>query len=184
MFCEECGKEIEDDAQYCVHCGHRFVQSPSATPQKKKRFGKGVWIIGGIIILIALTFIFGWIPSFSEPKYDCSVKTGYVTVQNIPTSEAKITLVNTNNKVIKTLYLTSGSQGRIQNICNGRYYIYYEFGQQWNPSSQEFAVLTSSPEHFLDPLDFKGNNYYEVSLVPGSGNARTVGGDYNETNQS
>ena len=32
MFCNQCGKEIEDGSKFCVYCGHSFVNggSPSA----------------------------------------------------------------------------------------------------------------------------------------------------------
>jgi hypothetical protein len=179
MKCLTCGKENDDDAQFCIHCGHNIGQS-SSIPREKKRIGWGVWIGGALIIVVILAFLFGWMPSLSGPTHDCSVKAGYITIQNVPDSDAYVTLLDKDNNVDKALYLTAGSQGTIDGICNGRYYLNYEFGEQWDPSLNAFAVIKSNG-NFVDPLDFDGSNYYDVSLVPGSGNARTSDTSLNTT---
>jgi hypothetical protein len=179
MKCPACREENDDDAQFCIHCSHNFVRSPP-TPQKKKGVGIGVWIGGAFVILVIVGFLSGW---FSEPKYDCSVTEGYINIQNVPNSDAYMRLVDKNNDAVKTLYIRAGSQGTISGICNGRYYLHYEFGEQWNPSLKAFAVIKSR-EKFDDSFDFRGDNYFKVSLIPGSGNAQTSKTSTNETAQS
>jgi hypothetical protein len=182
MRCPYCNNDNDSDAQFCNSCGKPLAWSPPASPLPKKGPGWGIWLGAGVIIvLVILAYIFGWIPSLSGPKYDCSVKEGYVTIQNVPDADAYVRLLDPSDKVIKSLYIKAGSQGAIENICNGRYYLYYDEGSQWDSSTKQFAVSTDKG-HFMDPLDFKGDNYFEISLVPGSGNARTAG-DSNSTTE-
>lgn len=44
--CPECGKEISDTSKRCPHCGYR----------EKKKINKKVFLIGGIIIALLITF--------------------------------------------------------------------------------------------------------------------------------
>jgi hypothetical protein len=181
MKCPACKGENDDDAQFCIHCRQTLVHASTLTPPPKKGSGAGLFIGVALVVLVIVAFLSGWIPFFSAPKHDCSVTEGYVTIQNVPGSDAYLTLLDNDNNVAKTLHLSAGSQGTITGICNGRYYLYYEFGTQSDSSSQTVATLKTRAEKFVDPLDFTGDNYYEVSLVPGSGNARTTSDSYNRT---
>lgn len=111
--------------------------------------------------------------TFVEPNFDCSVKDGSVNIQNGLSKGAYLKLVDKDKKIFKTLYIPTNSNGVINGICNGRYYLYYELGEQWDPSSNSFKDKTSLKK-FSDPLDFTGNNNYKATLnpVPG-GNAKT-----------
>jgi len=182
MKCPACREENDDDAQFCIHCSHNFVRSPP-TPPKKKGVGIGVWIGGAIVFLVIAGIYFGWFSSFFPPKYDCSIKQGIINIQNDPHSDVYLTLLDENNNIAKSLYLTAGSYGTIDGICNGRYYLYYQFGNKWNPSSKTFAI-NEPKEKFNDPVNIRGTNYYDVSLVPGSGNAHTSETSNNETARS
>lgn len=51
MFCNKCGKEIEDGAKSCPNCGENFVQTSQKTEKKKK---KKVGCICGLVIIIAM----------------------------------------------------------------------------------------------------------------------------------
>ncbi len=39
MFCQKCGKEVEENAKYCPNCGYNFVKE-----EEKKVSGKGRYI--------------------------------------------------------------------------------------------------------------------------------------------
>jgi hypothetical protein len=111
--------------------------------------------------------------TLTEPKYDCSVKDGSVSIQNGLSKGAFLKLADKDKRTFKTLYIPANSNGVINGICNGRYYLYYELGNQWDPSSNSFKDETSLKK-FDDPLDFKGDNYYEATLNPVTGgNAQT-----------
>lgn len=183
MQCPACRTENDADAGFCDHCGQQLVPSPSHPPKKGGR-GAGTWIavaVPGFLVICAVLFLL--VPFLSGPGYDCSVTTGYVAIQNVPGSDAYVSIVDRNDNIVKTVYIAAGSRGAIRDICNGRYYLYYVTGRQWDSSSESFAVATDSG-HFIDPFDFDGSNYYEVSLVPGSGNARTSGSGYNESGRT
>ena len=49
--CPECGKEISDKTEVCIHCGYNFRK-----PQKKKKW---ILIVGIIIIFIAIAMAIG-----------------------------------------------------------------------------------------------------------------------------
>lgn len=79
MYCKFCGKEINDDAEVCVHCGKRVkevvVQEKSSS---KPKYGTGILLclflgLIGLIIGIAIypfgsverkTFIKGWLEAY------------------------------------------------------------------------------------------------------------------------
>jgi hypothetical protein len=181
MKCPACGEENDDDSQFCVQCRHNLARlSPS--PEKKKGIGLGVWIGGALVLVVLAGIYFGWFSLFFPPKYDCSVQQGSIEIQNDPHSDVYLTLRDENNNIAKSLYLTAGSYGTMSNICNGRYYLYYQFGKQWNPSSKTFAIQETTKK-FNDPVNINGADVYDVSLVPGSGNARTSTTTDNKTEQ-
>ena len=60
MFCNNCGKEIPDTAEFCRHCGHKRGVKGRATPtpeptskpvvtSKKTGVNWLVWVVGGIL---------------------------------------------------------------------------------------------------------------------------------------
>lgn len=54
MFCPRCGKQIPDNAKFCVHCGNPIGDDagPGANPPKRK---KGLWgVIFTIVIIVLL----------------------------------------------------------------------------------------------------------------------------------
>lgn len=63
MFCEKCGKQIEDDSLFCVYCGHengRDIQpanngrSSKLAVKKKKRLKKWQKVILVFMVIILL----------------------------------------------------------------------------------------------------------------------------------
>lgn len=54
MFCPKCGKEINDDAAVCVHCGRSLQQRPEENPEfQESKSGLGV-VLGLFLGLIGL----------------------------------------------------------------------------------------------------------------------------------
>ena len=75
MFCKNCGKEINDNAAVCIHCGCAIEEKPQSKPEfKEDKKGMGALLgfflgIIGLIIGICIypaetnarkTFIKGW----------------------------------------------------------------------------------------------------------------------------
>lgn len=53
MYCPKCGKEINDDAEICIHCGRRVKNEPILTSNDGKN-----------AVRFVLTFFLGFIGSF------------------------------------------------------------------------------------------------------------------------
>lgn len=53
MFCQNCGKQLYDEAVICPACGAETVNAQTVTKQSKKKTAKGLWkLIVGIILLL------------------------------------------------------------------------------------------------------------------------------------
>lgn len=83
MFCRQCGKEIDDDSIFCVHCGIAMAQAvPAQQPVymvKKRR----IWpyaLIACIAIVIAVLLLNGSKPGYSsaEAAAEAYVKAWYI----------------------------------------------------------------------------------------------------------
>ena len=58
MFCPKCGKELPDDAQFCVKCGHGIGTASAASaapPIKSSR--AGMWMLGALLALALVWFL-------------------------------------------------------------------------------------------------------------------------------
>ena len=80
MYCKYCGKEINDDAEICVHCGRstgrQNAQKSYEVDEPKTAIGILLWLFLGLIgLVIGLllypsntirrsTFIKGWVGAF------------------------------------------------------------------------------------------------------------------------
>ena len=57
MFCKKCGKEIDDEAIVCVHCGCAVEETKKNTEQDTPKTGMGIlfgWLLGLIGLIIGL----------------------------------------------------------------------------------------------------------------------------------
>lgn len=55
MLCKKCGKELKQDAKFCIHCGDAVQPEIIPEEQKEKKKGKAkVWLIGAASFLFAL----------------------------------------------------------------------------------------------------------------------------------
>lgn len=52
-FCSKCGKEVNDEAEICVHCGCRIKPEPTSSKTDGQNISR-----------FLLTFFLGWIGSF------------------------------------------------------------------------------------------------------------------------
>lgn len=80
MYCKNCGKEVNDNAVVCIHCGCALDKTPSYEVQTTGVSKKGIGIALGILLgLLGLligfliynhneyekqTFIKGWVTGF------------------------------------------------------------------------------------------------------------------------
>lgn len=64
MCCRHCGREVHDDAIYCVHCGRSLTNSRSARPEYRGDSQKGL----GVILSLFLGLIGLIIGLFSFPS--------------------------------------------------------------------------------------------------------------------
>ena len=63
MFCEKCGKEIDNNAVICVHCKHQIV------PIKKGSSNKIILIVLIPIVLLSSFVIIGILAALAIPKF-------------------------------------------------------------------------------------------------------------------
>ncbi len=66
MFCKNCGKELLSDEKYCSSCGNstNSEQIPYAndkTTKKKKNKGKITGIVPGLLLIMFITIIVGFV---------------------------------------------------------------------------------------------------------------------------
>lgn len=95
MFCTKCGKNIEDTAAFCVHCGSKVEGQPAQpqyapqqqpagyAPPKKSNKGLIIGIIAGaavvaIVLILVLVVFPGGSSDIMGKWYD---ETGYSTVE-------------------------------------------------------------------------------------------------------
>jgi hypothetical protein len=176
MYCQECGKKTDNDSEYCIHCGKKILDSRSISatlntavqpPQTSgdsagKRDNKSFnWFMVLTVIVVVIILYFTWEPIYSliepEPTYDCSSKDGYIDITNGNNMDGYATLADKNNKKIKELFIAKNSKGRISQICNGRYYLYFKVGSTNNKFDQALDFRTTSSGSY---------KYYEVTLNP------------------
>ena len=65
MFCKNCGKEIVDNVQYCIHCGEELSSLRSSIV--RKYFSKK-WLIGGLILLTLIVGVSFIVYKTAAPK--------------------------------------------------------------------------------------------------------------------
>lgn len=65
MYCKECGKEIDDNAAFCIYCGKPTANAGAATyvipdgnEDKRKKSSKNIIWIGIIVIIILVVLVF------------------------------------------------------------------------------------------------------------------------------
>lgn len=59
MFCAKCGKELPDDAQFCIKCGHPLSAtvlptSPAPAPKREVKWGQVAAVLGALIVIVVI----------------------------------------------------------------------------------------------------------------------------------
>ena len=71
MFCINCGNEIADNSKFCTKCGKPFEQSRPAETKKKFFTRKKLFLLAGIVAVIAtLAFLYYESPTSENIDYD------------------------------------------------------------------------------------------------------------------
>lgn len=82
MFCSKCGKQIEDNAKFCSHCGQMTYNGLKATeqtsPMARVSHKKRNWIIAGAAVAAVALAAFGiWKIWFAYPTTPEGVLTAF-----------------------------------------------------------------------------------------------------------
>jgi len=111
-ICPVCGKENDDNAQFCVNCNYDFSSPPpvpTPSPSNSSKFPKKIIGIAAIIIIIIAAIIF--LPSFfHHPTYTeaSAAEKAYGGKWIVNTTYSGTEIINSNNTVsIKFLNGTS-----------------------------------------------------------------------------
>ncbi|MBQ8749964.1 MAG: TM2 domain-containing protein [Clostridia bacterium] len=52
MFCKNCGQEINDNADICIHCGKAVKEVPATTPKEEVPLTKKGWFLAIICFFL------------------------------------------------------------------------------------------------------------------------------------
>jgi hypothetical protein len=60
VFCQKCGKELPDDSQFCLKCGHAISATAATSPTKVRSRGlRPANLIAGILVGLAIVWFIG-----------------------------------------------------------------------------------------------------------------------------
>jgi len=71
MFCNKCGKEVNDEAVVCVHCGCSLKEEISSSSQSSEGAGCFLSGLSFLIPLLGLILYFVWKDSKPKASKDC-----------------------------------------------------------------------------------------------------------------
>ena len=151
MFCEKCGKQINDGAVFCPFCGHSMDAVAEETPiqtmssssrsitEKANRSGKGKkWIIAGVATIVVATIVILVVSISKKPSgttvvwnnYTVTVPAVYTVDESASRGNYKIVFVGSNPNYI--IEVTS---------------LYDNNDDGWTD-----AMIKESPETFFDEM--------------------------------
>lgn len=120
MYCNQCGKEIPDGSQFCIHCGASMNTAPiPSKPQKKSSLGKRImWgLVAVVVAVIARSIGFNVAKNtMSDGSKDTSSR--YSITENVKQTESR------TNSQFKTLIKQYGVDGvwDTPEFCDGKNY--------------------------------------------------------------
>ena len=56
--CPECGKEISDTVDTCIHCGYKIKNNKEDDDNKNKKFNPLIFVIALVLIIIGISLFF------------------------------------------------------------------------------------------------------------------------------
>jgi len=71
MFCGKCGKEVNDEAVVCIHCGCALKEEKSSAPQSTEGAGCFLSGLSFFFPLLGLILYFAWKDSKPKAAKDC-----------------------------------------------------------------------------------------------------------------
>lgn len=115
MFCQKCGKEIADDAQFCQFCGQKFNQNIENKKGNSGSKAVGCLVIGLILIFLILVvpFIIG---ANSDDNYSTTSNSSCPPSQEL---EDAITQYREGHIIsgivpqLNTVYITNAAQNQL-----------------------------------------------------------------------
>lgn len=114
MFCQRCGKEINDNARFCGNCGYNFAtdggdSSVGSEKENKKQIYKKVCIIMSIISVILLSVIIVLVALFVSEKNTKPQK------EKEPTTNVEETIKNEKSNKIHQANLSNWGLAFVKN---------------------------------------------------------------------
>ena len=106
MFCDKCGKEYDDNAQFCPYCGDSSEQEKEAIEKKKKkdkkiRNKKLAIVISSLVVFVGI--VIALIIAFSNPHKKIAIKYAEALVLG-DYSKYESTLVINYDKAFDTVF--------------------------------------------------------------------------------
>jgi hypothetical protein len=83
MFCPKCGKELPDDSQFCMKCGHSISVESKIESKEKSSTGMLAWVLLGLVLLAGV--VYGGVSWFRN-RSGASVAVVAVSAQPKPTA--------------------------------------------------------------------------------------------------
>ena len=71
MFCNKCGKEVNDEAVVCIHCGCSLKEETSSSSQSSEGAGCFLSGLSFLIPLLGLILYLVWKDSKPQASKDC-----------------------------------------------------------------------------------------------------------------
>ena len=71
MFCDKCGKEVNDEAVVCIHCGCSLKVEATSNPQNSEGAGCFLSGLSFLIPLLGLILYLVWKDSKPQASKDC-----------------------------------------------------------------------------------------------------------------
>jgi len=103
-YCPKCGKEIDNDAEFCSYCREKYIEKVDVAPQKAgSGKNKKVAVFTVILIIVLSTFSIS-ILAYEENRYDL-IKNGYDSLQqNYTGLQSEYNSLTSNYNQLQTTY--------------------------------------------------------------------------------
>lgn len=125
MFCEKCGKLIEEDSSFCVQCGNKVIEDRKQATTQKTTTGKNyASILVGIVVFLLMFFLVKYVvqKGFSNNDLEKVIAEASEEInKDLPKDIDKITQLTStiaSGKELTYLYKITADQTLTQNDLN------------------------------------------------------------------